>query len=142
MNSKTYDVIIVGSGPAGLTASIYTTRANLKTLVIAGSSPGGQLMITTDVEDFPGFPKGIQGPELMERMRTQAELLGVDFINENVTKVDFKKNPFKVFIDNKEFIAKSVILATGASAKWMNIPSEKRLIGNMLGLHWWHFFLS
>lgn len=129
MNKKEYDVIIVGSGPAGLTASIYAIRANLKTLVIAGSTPGGQLMITTDVDDFPGFPGGIQGPELMARIREQAKLLGVEFIDENVTKVDFKKKPFKLYVDKDERIAKSVILATGASAKWLGLESEKNLIG-------------
>ncbi len=126
---KEQDVIIIGSGPAGITASIYSIRANLKTLVIAGNAPGGQLMITTDVDDFPGFPGGIQGPELMDRMRKQAELLGVKFIDENVIKVDFKKKPFKLNTEDRKFIAKSVIIATGASAKWMGLDSEKRLIG-------------
>ncbi len=130
MVKKEYDVIIVGSGPAGLTASIYTIRANLRTLVIAGSTPGGQLMITTDVDDFPGFPGGIQGPELMERMRKQCELLGVEFLNENVTKVDFKIKPFKLFVEKEEYSSQAVILATGASAKWMGLASEKRLIGH------------
>ena len=129
MNEKEYDVIIVGSGPAGLTASIYSIRANLKTLVIAGTAPGGQLMITTDVEDFPGFPGGIQGPELMNKMRKQAELLGVEFIDENVSKVDFSKKPLKLFIEEKEFLSKSVVIATGANAKWLGIESERKLIG-------------
>jgi len=129
MSKKGYDVIIIGSGPAGLTASIYTIRANLKTLVIAGSSPGGQLMITTDVEDFPGFPDGIQGPELMAKMREQSKLLGVEFLDENVTKVEFKKKPFKIYTADKNFEAKSIIIATGASAKWLGIESEKKLIG-------------
>src|SRR3989344_631720 len=129
MPKKSYDVIIIGSGPAGITASIYTIRANLKTLVIAGSSPGGQLMITTDVEDFPGFPGGIQGPELMTKMREQSKLLGVEFLDEDVTKVKFKKKPFKIYTEEKQFEAKSVIIATGASAKWLGIESEKKLIG-------------
>ena len=126
---KDYDVVIVGSGPAGLTASIYTIRAHLKTLVIAGSNPGGQLMITTDVEDFPGFPGGIQGPELMAKMRKQAELLGVEFLDENVTNVDFKKQPLKISVDDKEFSCKATIIATGANAKWLNLESERKLIG-------------
>src|SRR3989344_208749 len=125
---ESYDAIIIGSGPAGITASIYTIRANLSTLIIAGSSPGGQLMLTTDVEDFPGFGK-IQGPELMQKMREHALSFGVKFLDENVTRVDFKKHPFKLFVDNKEFEAKSVIVATGASAKWLNIESERKLIG-------------
>ncbi len=124
-----YDVLIVGSGPAGLTAAIYAIRANRKTLVIAGASPGGQLMITTDVEDYPGFPGGIQGPELMARMREQAEKLGVAFIDQDVVTVDFIQKPFKLFTDEQEFTAQSVILATGASAKWMGLASEKRLTG-------------
>src|SRR3989338_9374141 len=119
---KEYDVIIVGSGPAGLTASIYSIRSNHSTLVIAGSTPGGQLMITTDVDDFPGFPGGIQGPELMSRMRKQAEMLGVEFLDENATKTDFKNKPFKLFAEEKEFETNSVIIATGASAKWLGIP--------------------
>ena len=129
MAKKEYDVVVVGSGPAGLTASIYSIRANHSTLVIAGSTPGGQLMITTDVDDFPGFPGGIQGPDLMAKMRKQCELLGVGFLDENVTKVDFKKHPFKLYAEDKEFIAKSVIISTGASAKWLGLPSEQKLIG-------------
>lgn len=129
MGKKEFDVVIVGSGPAGLTASIYAIRSNHSTLVIAGSTPGGQLMITTDVDDFPGFPGGIQGPELMDKMRKQCELLGVKFVDDNVTKADFKKNPYKLYVDKDEYIAKSIIIATGASARWLGIPSEKNLIG-------------
>src|SRR3989344_5356204 len=105
MLKKEYDIVIVGSGPAGLTASIYSIRSNHSTLVIGGSIPGGQLMITTDVDDFPGFPGGIQGPDLMAKIRKQCELLGVGFLDENVTKVDFKKHPFKLYAEDKEFIA-------------------------------------
>ena len=128
VKKESYDVIIIGSGPAGITASIYTIRANLSTLIIAGETPGGQLMLTTDVEDFPGFGK-IQGPELMKKMRDHAESFGVKFLDENVTSVDFKKQPFKLFADKKEFEAKSVIIATGASARWLGLDSEKKLIG-------------
>ncbi len=123
-----YDVIIVGSGPAGLTASIYAVRANLKVLVIGGRNPGGQLMLTTDVDDFPGFGK-IQGPELMKKMREHALSLNAEIIDEDVTSVNFKKQPFKLFVDKKEFEAKAVIIATGASARWLGIESEKRLSG-------------
>ena len=130
MIKKEYDIVIIGSGPAGLTASIYAVRSNHSTLVIGGSTPGGQLMITTDVDDFPGFPGGIQGPDLMAKMRQQCELLGVDFLDENVTKTEFKKKPFKLFLDKKEITAKTVIVATGASAKWMGTESEKKLTGH------------
>jgi thioredoxin reductase (NADPH) len=123
-----HDVIVVGSGPAGLTAAIYTVRSNLKTLVFSGSQPGGQLTITTDVEDFPGFPGGIQGPELMKRMREQAERLGVEFLDDEVVDVDLKR-PFKVRTRSKEFQGRSVIIATGASARWLGIESETRLRG-------------
>ncbi len=128
-DKNNYDVIIIGSGPAGITASIYTIRANLSTLVIAGATPGGQLMITTDVEDYPGFPGGIQGPELMEKMRKQAEMLGVKFLDENVTKVNFNKKPFKLYTNKIEYESKAVIIATGASARWMGLESEKILTG-------------
>lgn len=129
MVKKEYDIVVVGSGPAGLCAAIYSIRANLSTLVIAGSTPGGQLMLTTDVEDYPGFPGGIQGPELMEKMRKQAELLGVHFLDENVISVVFKKKPFSVFMEKKVFKCKAVIIATGASARWLGLDSEKKLIG-------------
>src|SRR5712692_7677232 len=107
-----YDVIIIGSGPAGLTAAIYSTRANLKTLVIAGAVAGGQLMITTDVENYPGFPKGIQGPELMELWRQQTERFKADFLDDNVSKVDFMKRPFSVWSSDAMHQARSVIIAT------------------------------
>jgi thioredoxin reductase (NADPH) len=129
MAQKTHDTIIIGSGPAGLTAAIYATRSNLKTLVIAGAQPGGQLMLTTDVEDFPAFPESIQGPELITRMRRQAERLGGEFVDADVTKVDLAKRPFKVFTAGDSFLAKSLIVATGSSAKWLGLPSEQRLIG-------------
>ena len=123
-----YDVIIIGSGCAGYTGAIYTSRGNLKTLVIAGAKPGGQLMLTSDVENYPGFPEGVLGGDLMDRMRQQAERFGAEIAYEDATEVDFNSSPFKVIAD-KEYEAKSVIIATGASAKWLNLPSEQRLIG-------------
>jgi len=124
-----YDVVILGSGPAGLTASIYTSRAGLKTLVVAGMLWGGQLMLTQDVENFPGFENGILGPKLMEEMRKQAERCGAELIFENATSVDFKSKPFKVTAGNTVYEAKTVIIATGASAKWLGLESETRLRG-------------
>lgn len=124
-----YDVIILGSGPAGLTAAIYTTRASLKTLVIAGEKWGGQLMLTTEVENFPGFPEGIQGPDLMANMRKQAEHHGAEFIDENFSSCDFSKAPFTVHAGEKPYEGKSVIIATGADTKWLGVAGEKERIG-------------
>jgi len=124
-----YDVIIIGSGPAGLTAAIYTTRADLKTLVIAGIKWGGQLMLTTEVENFPGFPEGIQGPDLMANMRKQAERFGAEFVDDDFTSADFSSSPFKVSVGDKTYEAKSAIIATGADTKWLNVPGEKEKIG-------------
>lgn len=124
-----YDVIIIGSGPAGLTAAIYTTRADLKTLVIAGGKWGGQLMLTTLVENFPGFPEGIQGPELMANMRKQAEKFGTEFIDEEFVSADFSKRPFQLKVSDKVYEGKSVIIATGADTKWLEVPGEKEKIG-------------
>jgi len=124
-----YDVIILGSGPAGLTAAIYTTRADLKTLVIAGGKWGGQLMLTTLVENFPGFPEGIQGPDLMQNMRKQAEHFGAEFVDEDFASADFSKKPFKVIASDKTYEGKSVIIATGADTKWLEVPGEKEKIG-------------
>ncbi len=122
--------IIVGSGCAGLTAGIYAVRANRSPLIIGGLVPGGQLMLTSDVENFPGFQKAIDGPSLMENMRAQCLRLGVRFINDQVEKVDFKSSPFRLWLsDQRELKAQSVIVATGANAQWLNLPSEKRLRG-------------
>src|SRR3989344_1621590 len=129
MSNQIYDVIVIGSGPAGLTAAIYSTRSILKTLVISGSVWGGQLMLTSDVEDFPGFPEIIQGPELMRRMRAQAERLGTEFDDNDVKEVDFSKRPFTLETHSKELSAKAVIIATGASAKWLGLPSEQKFVG-------------
>jgi len=125
-----YDAIVIGSGPAGLTAAIYTTRANLKTLVVAGQVAGGQLMITTDVENYPGFPNGILGPELMELWRKQAERFHADFVDDNVTKVDLTHNPMRVWVNDDLYESRAAILATGANAKWLGLPSEDRLKGH------------
>jgi len=124
-----YDVIILGAGPAGLTAAIYTSRAGLKTLVVAGALWGGQLMFTQEVENFPGFEKGIHGPKLMGEMRKQAERLGAELIPETATSADFESKPFKVTTENKTYQTKSVIIATGASAKWLGLESAKQLSG-------------
>lgn len=124
-----YDVIIIGSGPAGLTAAIYNTRADLKTLVVAGGKWGGQLMLTTLVENFPGFPEGIQGPDLMQNMRKQAEHFGAEFIDEDFVSADFSKRPFKITVSDKVYEGKSVIIATGADTKWLGVPGEKEKIG-------------
>lgn len=122
-------LIIIGSGPAGLTAAIYAARGNLSPLVIAGRAAGGQLMLTTDVDDFPGFPDGIQGPELMMGMRKQAERFDTRFVEEDVVSVDFKSQPFTITTETKTFKTDSVIVATGASAMWLGLPSEEKLRG-------------
>lgn len=122
-------VIIIGSGPAGYTAALYTSRANLKPLQIEGEEVGGQLMTTTDVENYPGFAEGITGPEMMDIFRKQAARFGTRFISKNVTQVDFSKRPFKVWVGKDMYEAEAVIIATGASAKLLNIPSEKTFWG-------------
>lgn len=124
-----FDVIIIGSGPSGLTASIYTTRANLKTLLIAGKSWGGQLMLTTLVENYPGFPEGIQGPDLMFAMRKQVERFGPTIIDEDLTSVDFYKKPFTVSVGDKTYEGKSIIIANGADPKWIGVKGEKEFMG-------------
>src|SRR3990167_7719989 len=129
MNSHN-KVIIVGSGPAGLTAAIYAARAELRPLLLAGASFGGQLMLTTDVGNYPGFVEDIKGPELMQRMLGQAKRFGAQAELADVTKVDFSKRPFRIWTDEQEYQAGAVIIATGASAKWMGLPSEERLRGH------------
>ena len=123
------NVIIVGSGPAGLTAAIYAARANLNPLMIEGEEVGGQLMTTTDVENYPGFAKGIMGPDLMIETKKQAERFGTRFVSQNVTKVDFSSQPFKVWVGDKEYQSKSIIISTGASAKYLGLENERRLLG-------------
>ncbi len=124
-----YDVIIIGSGPAGLTAAIYAGRALVKTLVVAGRLSGGQLMLTSGVENFPGFSNGIQGPNLMQETRKQAERFGAEIVDDDVSSVDFSHRPFRVAVDDKVHTSKAVIIATGSSAKWLGIPSEEKLRG-------------
>lgn len=125
-----YQVIIIGSGPAGCTAALYLSRANIKALVLEGMQPGGQLTITTDVENYPGFPEGIMGPKLMDLMRQQAERFGAKFLPlEPVESVNFRTHPFEVKTDSKLFIAPAIIVASGASAKQIGLPSEQALQG-------------
>jgi thioredoxin reductase (NADPH) len=123
------NLVIIGSGPAGYTAALYAARANLQPVCIEGYQSGGLLMLTSDVENFPGFPEGIQGPELMANFRKQAERFGTRFIQKNATRVDFSHKPFKVYIENEEIQAKTVILSTGAATKWLGLESESRLLG-------------
>ena len=124
------DVIIIGSGPAGLTAALYTARADLHPLMIEGRASGGQLMLTTEVENFPGFPEGIMGPALMADMRRQAERFGTEFLTADVDKVDLASgSPFRVTVGDQEYRARAIIIATGATARWLDIPGEQELIG-------------
>jgi thioredoxin reductase (NADPH) len=127
--STVEDLIIIGSGPAGYTAALYAARADLNPLVFEGSQSGGQLMITTDVENYPGFPDGIMGPELMEKFRKQAERFGARLMTTDVTEVDFTSRPLTVRVGADQYQAKAVIVATGASAIWLDIPGEQRLTG-------------
>ena len=123
-------VTIIGSGPAGLTAAVYTARANLEPLVIEGIQAGGQLMLTTEVENYPGFVDGIMGPELMENMRAQAARFGAEYVTDNVTSVDFAKAPFAVKLSDREIHSDTVIISTGASALMLGVPGEKELLGH------------
>ncbi len=124
-----YDVTIIGSGPAGLTAAIYSTRADLRTLVIDGMAPGGQLMITTEVENFPGFPEGIQGPDLMNAMRRQAEKFGAEFKSGELQSIDAAGSPFTLTVGKDSIETRTVIIATGSSARWLGLDSETKLRG-------------
>jgi thioredoxin reductase (NADPH) len=130
IQEKTFDVVIVGSGPAGLTAALYAARADLNPIIFEGPEPGGQLMQTTDVDNFPGYPDGVMGPQMMEDFRNQAKRFGADCRYGFVNDIDFSKRPYKLTVDEETTVfAKAVIVATGASAKWLDIPSEKRLKG-------------
>lgn len=126
----TEKLIIIGSGPAGLTAAIYAARGGLDPLMIEGLEAGGQLMLTTDVENYPGFPDGVMGPELMELFRKQAERFGARILRSNVTKVDLSQRPFKVWISEEEYEAETVVVATGATARWLGVPGEDKLRGH------------
>src|SRR3954468_23128166 len=129
LHSKLYDVIIIGSGPAGYTAGIYTSRARLKTLIISGTLPGGQLMTTSEVENYPGFPNGIFGPELMMNMRQQAERFGSTVVDDEVIRVNFKQRPFLVTTHSQIYEAESVLICTGASPRKLGIPAEGQFAG-------------
>ncbi len=123
------ELIIIGGGPAGYTAALYAARANLEPLVIEGFQWGGQLMITSDVENYPGYPDGVMGPEMMAEFRRQAERFGADFVTDDVTRVDFSEQPFRVLVENDEYRAKAVVVATGASARWLGLPGEQHYQG-------------
>ena len=122
---KKFDVVIIGAGPAGYTAAIYTSRAKRETLIISGILPGGQLMLTTEVENYPGFPEGIMGPELMTSMRKQTERMGPTIIDDEVVNVDFRRKPFKILTNSEEYEAEAVIIATGASPRKLGAKGEK-----------------
>ena len=127
--AKHYDVIIIGSGPAGYTAAIYAARADLTVMMLQGYQTGGQLMLTSEVENYPGFETGVLGPEMMEKFEAQARRFGTAMVPEDVTAVDFSERPFRITTDSEEYTARAVIIATGASAKWLGLPSEQRLQG-------------
>jgi thioredoxin reductase (NADPH) len=129
MNGDTRELIIIGGGPAGYTAALYAARANLEPLVIEGFAWGGQLMITSDVENYPGYPDGIMGPAMMQDFRRQAERFGAEFLTDDVTKVDFTEHPLRVWVGENEYAAESVIIATGASARQLGLESERLLQG-------------
>jgi len=127
--SEERDLIIIGGGPAGYTAALYAARANLQPLVIEGFNWGGQLMITSDVENYPGYADGVMGPAMMTDFRRQAERFETEFVTDNVTKVDFSQRPFRIWVEDTEYTARAVIVATGASARWLGLESEERLKG-------------
>jgi len=130
--TDTRELIVIGGGPAGYTAALYAARANLHPLVIEGFNWGGQLMITSDVENYPGYPDGVMGPEMMAEFRRQAERFGAEFVTDDVTRVDFSERPFRVWVDRDEHTAHAVIVATGASARWLGLPCEHQFHGRGL----------
>src|SRR5688500_10678759 len=131
-HSETFmrNVVIIGSGCAGNTAAIYAARANLKPLVVGGHEPGGQLSLTTLVENFPGFPEGINGPDLVENIKKQAEHFGAEYVHGSVLEADLSKRPFRINVDGEWMETRTLIVASGASARWLNLPSEQQLIGH------------
>jgi thioredoxin reductase (NADPH) len=129
MSDDLRDVIIIGGGPAGYTAALYAARANLQPLVIEGFNWGGQLMITSDVENYPGYADGVMGPEMMAEFRRQAERFGTEFVTDDVTRVDFSERPYRIWVEDEEYRARAVIVATGASARWLDVEGERRLQG-------------
>ncbi|OGM74323.1 thioredoxin-disulfide reductase [Candidatus Woesebacteria bacterium RIFOXYB1_FULL_38_16] len=131
--NEPWDIVIIGSGPAAFTAAIYTTRGAASTLILAGERWGGQLMLTTTVDNFPGFPKGIEGPDLMQLMRTQAERFGTKVIEKNVSSVELAQTPFKLTAGGVEYLAKTILIATGSATRWLNIPGEEKLRGRGVG---------
>jgi len=128
-DGEPWDVAIIGSGPAALTAAIYTTRGAASTLILGGDKWGGQLMLTSVVDNFPGFAEGVEGPDLMVKMKRQAERFGAEFVEKNVEGVDFEKQPFELLSDGVKYLAKTIIISTGAETKWLGVPGEQKLIG-------------
>jgi thioredoxin reductase (NADPH) len=126
------EIIVIGGGPAAFTAALYSARANLNPLVIEGFAWGGQLMITSDVENYPGYPDGVMGPEMMAEFRRQAERFGAEFVTDDVTRVDFSEQPHRVWVENDEYTARAVIIATGANARWLGLPCEQHFQGRGL----------
>jgi len=125
-DQKVHELIVIGGGPAGYTAALYAARADLEPLVIEGFAWGGQLMITSDVENYPGYPDGVMGPEMMSDLRRQAERFGAEYVTDDVTRVDFSEQPFRVWVGDDEHVARAVVIATGASARWLGIESEEQ----------------